>query len=69
MSNPKNVVSTRTVEFETFIPKGKSINQGEETLWNKDVNSSYRNPIKNIYKRIKSYMFYILLYFPTLKLY
>ena len=37
-----------TEEFETLIPKGKSRNQNEKTLWNKDLNSSYRNPIENL---------------------
>ena len=47
MSNLKNLVTTVKEEFKTFLPKGKWRNQIEKALWNKDLNSSYRNPIEN----------------------
>ena len=59
MRDGKNLVTTVTEEFKTFIPKGKSRNQTEKTLWNKDLkNYSYRHPM--LKKPIKTYKNYIL---------
>ena len=48
MSNPKKMVTTGTVKFETLIPKGISRNQTGKTLWNKDFIFSHRNPMENL---------------------
>ena len=63
----KKLVTNFTTKFKTLIPQGKSINQTEKTLWNKEFNFAYGKPGETS-KKTKNILFvlifcYFLLFF------
>ena len=46
MRDGQKLVTNFTTKFKTLIPQGKSINQTEKNLWNKELNFAYGKPGK-----------------------
>lgn len=64
MRDGRNLVTNFTTKFKTLIPQGKSINQTEKTLWNKELNFANGKPGKTSKKPPKTlFCPYILLAF------